>query len=146
MSPIPWVQLRGIFKHLHFPTMRLTDRIRVAYDYPEDALDPGEIFHDAIGTIFDDDVKDQHGDPDSTILYDSEKYGTLKLKVADPEGTADWRLFSHYLWNAGLKMAVLVGQEDKRFKVGGDQGRENSNGWQWRIQGEKVLELGSGAE
>ncbi|KAF2231336.1 hypothetical protein EV356DRAFT_525983 [Viridothelium virens] len=101
--------------------MRLTDRIQTVPDDPEEATDPADIFHDAVGSIFSDDVRDQHGHPSATILYKSEKYGTLKLKVATPEQELDWRLFAHYLWNAGVKMAIL-----------------------WNVAGERVLELGSG--
>lgn len=125
--------------------MRLTDRLQTVLDDPEVDPDPADIFHDALGSILNDDVRDQHGLPTATILYESKKYGTLKLKVANPDDT-EWTLFAHYLWNAGVKMAVLVGQEDERFQGQTDQGNTDTKGWQWKVEGEKVLELGSGTE
>ncbi|KAL9074051.1 MAG: hypothetical protein Q9157_004519 [Trypethelium eluteriae] len=127
--------------------MRLTDRIQTVPDDPEEATDPADIFHDAVGSIFSDDVRDQHGHPSATILYKSEKYGTLKLKVATPEQELDWRLFAHYLWNAGVKMAILVGGEDEKCEEEGKiPAMKSIKGWQWNVAGERVLELGSGAE
>ena len=126
--------------------MRLTDRIRTVLDNPNETPDPADLFHDALGSIFSDDVRDQHGDPSATIFYQSEKYGTLELKVADPDADSEWNLFAHYLWNAGVKMAALVGQEDENFETRIDQGSIGVRGWQWKVEGEKVLELGSGAE
>ncbi|KAL9084428.1 MAG: hypothetical protein Q9165_008066 [Trypethelium subeluteriae] len=126
--------------------MRLTDRIETVSDDPEEAADPGNIFHDALGSIFSD-TRDQHGHPRATILYKSEKYGTLRLKVETPDQEQDWRLFAHYLWNAGVKMATLVGGEDEKYKEEGKiPGMQNIKGWPWNIAGERVLELGSGAE
>ncbi|KAI9653759.1 MAG: hypothetical protein M1821_006954 [Bathelium mastoideum] len=120
--------------------MRLTDRIQTVFDDdPEQPLAPEDIFDDALGSLFTDDVKDQYGHPSATILYNSTKYGVVKLKLADPDATEDWKLFAHFLWNAGLKMAVMVSQEDDW------QTNQDNKGWQWTVSGETVLELGCGA-
>ncbi|KAI9702214.1 MAG: hypothetical protein M1820_006296 [Bogoriella megaspora] len=121
--------------------MRLTDHIHTQSDSSE--VDPSGLFHGSSGSIFSCDVKNQHGDPKSTVYYRSDKFGTLKLRVAEPESQVDRRLFAHHIWNAGLKMAVLLSGEDQRHQ----QQRESNlhTGWQWNVKGERVLELGSGA-
>ena len=118
--------------------MRTTDRIQTVFPEPDKDLDPADIFHDGLGSIFSDTVQDQHGDPSAVILYKSEKYGILKLKVVDPNEGGEWKLFAHYVWNAGVRMAVLVGQEEHII--------EESKRWQWNVEGQMVLELGSGME
>ncbi|KAF2486561.1 hypothetical protein BDY17DRAFT_245438 [Neohortaea acidophila] len=94
-----------------------------------------DIFASAPGLIFPDDTRNSHGDAGATIVYKSARFGEVELKTADPVGEGERLLFGHYLWNAGIKLAGLVGEE-------GDHGGEE--GLKWRVEGEDVLELGSG--
>ncbi|KAH7382201.1 putative methyltransferase-domain-containing protein [Pyrenochaeta sp. MPI-SDFR-AT-0127] len=93
-------------------------------------LEPEDIFGSSLGSIFTDDLQNQHGDdPETVILYRSAKYGELEFRTADVNCEEQRRKFAHYLWNAGVLMGELVsGREEKR----------------WRVQGETVLELGAG--
>lgn len=94
---------------------------------------PEDIFASAPGLIFTDDLRTQHGDPGSTIVYKSSQFGNIELKTADPESEDERKLFGHYLWNAGVKMAELIGRAD--FD-GEDE--------KWSVKGRTVLELGAG--
>lgn len=105
----------------------LTDAIQVI---PPDRDDePEDIFAAAPGLIFPDDLRNQHGDPDSTIIYRNPRLASIELKTADPNGEDERQLFSHYLWNAGIKMANLISETDNM---------------KWSVQGHRVLELGAG--
>jgi hypothetical protein len=144
--------------------MRLTDRITTEADNPSPAsLDPADILHDCLGSIFTDDARNQHGNPTDTIRYHSDKYGVINVRVADPDHHGERSLFAHYLWNAGIKMAVLIGGEDDRLhersrntaqilKSPGSLSQTStamqglSKAWQWNIKAKKVLELGSGVQ
>lgn len=74
-----------------------------------------------------------HGDERSTLVYHSARFGDIRLKVAGPESEQDRRLFGHYLWNAGLKMAELISEKDDLESP-------------WMVKDSKTLELGAGAE
>nr|POE88411.1 protein n-methyltransferase nnt1 [Quercus suber] len=104
----------------------LTDLIRIVSTDVED--EPEDIFAYTPGLIFTDDLRNIHGDPSSTIVYLSGKYGEIALRTADPETENERKLFSHYLWNAGIKMAELVSGDDET----------------WTVKNETVLELGAG--
>ncbi|KAF4535934.1 Nicotinamide n-methyltransferase [Lasiodiplodia theobromae] len=128
--------------------------------------DPEDIFATALGTIFTDDLRNQHGDPGCLITYLSRRLDAgIDLAVAEPAGEEERKKFAHYLWNAGVLMAELCGgrprwgvegtEAGERSRVLGglewrldggrrqwwvDEGEEGS----WRVEGEKVLELGAG--
>lgn len=87
-----------------------------------------DIFSSALGLIFTDDLRNQHGDPGSSVIYKSKSYGDMELRLSDPAGEDSRKLFSQYLWNAGVQMAEYVGEERGK----------------WSAEGEKVLELGAG--
>ncbi|KUJ20923.1 uncharacterized protein LY89DRAFT_729740 [Mollisia scopiformis] len=107
----------------------LTDKIRVSG--PE-SNDPEDILFSTLGVIFPDDITNQHGDSTSSVIYLSSTFGSLTLSLADPQGEDNRRLFSHFLWNAGLQLAEFI-------ELGKDEvGRE------WSVKGERVLELGAG--
>lgn len=108
--------------------MALTDLITVIP--PDDDDDPEDIFAAAPGLIFTDDLRNMHGDDRSILVYTSKRFGDIELRTADPESENDRRLFAHYLWNAGIKMAELISQEDS----------------EWSVKGEIVLELGAGGD
>lgn len=105
----------------------LTDLVRVIP--PDKDEDPEDIFAFAPGLIFTDDLRNLHGDPDSVVVYQSKRFGSIELRTADPEGETERRLFSHYVWNASIKLAELVSSDDVA----------------WHVEGETVLELGAGA-
>ncbi|KAF2275532.1 uncharacterized protein EI97DRAFT_77559 [Westerdykella ornata] len=106
---------------------------------------PEDIFSTTLGSLFPDDLQNQHGDADAdaVIVYASRRLGDLEFRTADVHGEEQRTKFAHYLWNAGVLMAELVaGREGD-----GDDGewwlsREEEG--KWDVQGEKVLELGAG--
>ncbi|KAK5135454.1 hypothetical protein LTR08_005242 [Meristemomyces frigidus] len=107
----------------------LTNLIQiVAPDLDEE---PEDIFACAPGLIFTDDLRTHHGDPGSTIIYKSKRFGDIELRTADPEVEDERRLFAQYLWNAGIKMVELISDE-------------TANDGSWSVMGERVLELGAG--
>lgn len=107
--------------------MTLTDLIAVIR--PDDEEDPEDIFAAAPGLIFTDDLRNLHGDDRSTLVYKSRRFGNIELRTADPASENDRKLFAHYLWNAGIKMAEMISQEEDS---------------RWSVKGERVLELGAG--
>jgi EEF1A N-terminal glycine/lysine methyltransferase len=106
----------------------LTDKIRLSG--PE-SNDPEDILSSSLGVIFPDDITNQHGDRDNSVIYLSPSFGPLTLTLADPQGEDSRKLFSHFLWNAGLQLAEFIEEGDL-------QGRD------WSVEGERVLELGAG--
>lgn len=97
---------------------------------PDDEDDVEDIFAAAPGLIFTDDLRNMHGDDRTTLVYKSKRFGDLELRTAAPESENDRRLFAHYLWNAGIKMAELISEE----------------GSPWSVKDERVLELGAGVK
>jgi len=77
--------------------------------------------------IFPDDIINQHGDLEHQVIYQSPRFKDIQLSLADPEGEDSRRLFSHFLWNAGLQLAEFIEEE-------GD----------WNVRGSNVIELGAG--
>lgn len=126
-------------------------------------LQPEDIFGDTLGAIFTDDLQNQHGENGNTVvLYRSGHYGEIELRTADINSEEERRKFAHYLWNAGVLMAELVGARpeqvnregstSQRQNVRSDQEFQNGGWWvsreeekNWTVQGERVLELGAGA-
>ena len=115
----------------------LTSLVRLPVSSEPDSIE--DIFSCALGLIFTDDLRDQHGDPGSTVIYRSRAFGDLELSLVDPVGEEDRRLFAQYLWNAGVQIGEFIGNavvEDGK----GTSIREIP----WNVRGEKVLELGAG--
>ncbi|OMP87064.1 putative nicotinamide N-methyltransferase [Diplodia seriata] len=122
--------------------------------------DPEDVFATALGTIFTDDLRNQHGDPGCVIAYLSRRLdGPVDLHVADPQGEEERKKFAHYLWNAGVLMAELCGgrpawgggEEDRvlgglewRLHAGREWWVDAGEEACWRVEGERVLELGAG--
>ncbi|MCJ1377969.1 hypothetical protein MMC17_001065 [Xylographa soralifera] len=97
-----------------------------------------DIFSSALGTIFTDDLLNQHGDPGSSVIYKSKACGDLELQLVDPRGEDARKLFAQYLWNSGLLMAELIGG-------GTEDGQAmKARGGSWNVKGETVMELGAG--
>lgn len=95
---------------------------------PDKDDEPEDIFASAPGLIFTDDLSNIHGDPDSVVVYQSKRFGNIELRTADPMDEYERRLFSHYVWNASIKLAELL----------------STGGSGWSVHGETVLELGAG--
>ena len=116
--------------HINNLETSLSSLVRVILPSGED--EPEDIFASAPGFLFTDDLTNSHGAPESIIQYKNKRFGQIELQTADVEGEQERTLFSHYLWNAGLKLGELITyadqQEDKR----------------WSVEGERVIELGAG--
>lgn len=95
-----------------------------------------DFFASAPGLLFTDDLRNLHGDPGFLITYKSQRFGNIELTTADPNGEEERRLFSHYLWNAGILMAE---------RVSGQRLLNDEEKKQWSVDGKSVLELGAGA-
>jgi hypothetical protein len=163
--------LLGAQKHVAIPsrlsssqggyhaTTMLPNLLRLIPDTPS-SPSAEDIFSSALSTLFPDDLQVQHGDPDTRIVYRSAAHGDLELRCADVAGEEDLTKFAHYLWNAGVLMAEIVGGRGSQEKDGdgteGDEwgkrefrggrswwieGREEET---WAVKGHKVLELGAG--
>jgi nicotinamide N-methyltransferase len=102
----------------------LTDRIRLS---GESSNEPEDILSSSLGVIFPDDITHHHGDSDNNVIYLSPAFGPLELSLADPQAEDHRRLFSHFLWNAGLQLAEFI-----------------EGGAGWEVQGQRVLEFGAG--
>jgi nicotinamide N-methyltransferase len=103
----------------------LTDKIH----FPNPTNEPEDILSSSLGVIFPDDITNQHGDPSTPVIYLSSTFGPLHLTLADPQGEDNRRLFSHFLWNAGVLLAELI-----------EEGKET----EWGVRGESVREVGAG--
>lgn len=97
---------------------------------------PEDIFSSSLNLISPDGSRNSHGDPGATIIYDSKKFGSIKLSLANPEDREDRLLMAHYLWNASLQLAELI----SGFGVHDTLAAEVD----WDVQGKKVIELGAG--
>lgn len=105
----------------------ITDLVQIVAPDKDDEVE--DIFACAPGLIFPDNLRNLHGSPDSLIIYKSARFGDIELTTADPTLHDERQLFSHYLWNAGIKIAELISQEDAR---------------EWNVKEQTVLELGAG--
>lgn len=112
----------------------LTDLIKIVPPDSEETVE--DIFAAAPGFLFTDDLRNQHGDAGDVIIYKSARFGDLSLLTSDPSGEDERRLFSHYLWNAGVLMAERV--SGQRMLSDGERD-------EWSVEGQSVLELGAGA-
>merc|ERR1711977_782454 len=93
----------------------LTDKIRLSG--PE-TNEPEDYLSSSLAVIFPDDITNQHGDRESSVLYLSPSHGSLELTLADPQGEDSRKLFSHFLWNAGVQLAEFIEERRKSFGVG----------------------------
>ncbi|KAK4088314.1 hypothetical protein Purlil1_7193 [Purpureocillium lilacinum] len=128
--------------------MALTSRISLKGSEPSG---PEDYLSTSLGVIFPDDVTNQHGDAEHSLVYASPHLPQpLLLDLADPEGETDRRLFSHYLWNASLLLAELVerdtlGVPDADQGDGGDEaGVGLGEGVSFDVRGKAIVELGAG--
>ena len=115
----------------------LTSLVRLPV--PAEPASIEDIFSSSIGFIFTDDLRNQHGDPGSSVIYKSKAFGDIKLKLVEPEGEDGRRLFAQYLWNSGVLMAEFIGGGTLDGKA------MEARGGSWNVTGERILELGAGA-
>jgi hypothetical protein len=121
--------------------------------------DAEDYFQSCLGLVFTDDLQNQHGDADTYVTYRSNGYGDLDFEIADPQGEVERMKFAHYLWNAGVLMAELVGGRERETENEGQEEEEwgrrvfaDGKEWwvedneekQWDVEGETVIELGAG--
>lgn len=147
-------RLRPLRKHAQPPPSESAPRP----DFEDqDALtddSPEDLFTSFLPYLFPDDAPPFHGDPGQHLLYSSPRYGELDIMVPSYPSQSDKpseevaagmkqedgkenkvekerRLFAHFLWSAAMVVA---------------EGIENDDGGEgvWRVNGERVLELGAG--
>ncbi|PTB63534.1 hypothetical protein BBK36DRAFT_1171747 [Trichoderma citrinoviride] len=127
----------------------LTSRISLQGDEPDG---PEDYLSTSLGVIFPDDIVNQHGDAEHSLVYASPKLPKpLLIELADPEGETDRRLFSHYLWNASLLLAELIERDslEKEEEEGAtdvEEGKDEGlgKGVSFDTRGLSTLELGAG--
>ncbi|KAL7899058.1 hypothetical protein HDV63DRAFT_395454 [Trichoderma sp. SZMC 28014] len=121
----------------------LTSRITLKGDEP---AGPEDYLSTSLGVIFPDDVTNQHGDAEHSLIYASPKLPKpLLIELAEPEGETDRRLFSHYLWNASLLLAEFI----ERDSLEADESEEDTGlglgeGLSFDTRGLSTVELGAG--
>ncbi|TFA99997.1 Protein N-methyltransferase NNT1 [Trichoderma ghanense] len=117
----------------------LTSRISLQGDEPDG---PEDYLSTSLGVIFPDDIVNQHGDAEHSLIYASPKLPKpLLIELADPEGETDRRLFSHYLWNASLLLAELIERDSLED---GEKDEGLGKGISFDTRGLATLELGAG--
>ncbi|KAI9155254.1 nicotinamide N-methyltransferase [Paramyrothecium foliicola] len=124
--------------------MALTSRITLS---GAEASEPEDYLSSALGVIFPDDVTNQHGDSEHSLIYTSPRLPKpLLLDLADPVGDTDRRLFSHYLWNASLLLAELVERDSLPPSPPGVEKPDAGlgAGVDFDVRGLDIMELGAG--
>ena len=112
----------------------LTFKIRLP-EVPKSS--PEDIYSNAVGLLFPDNVQTCHGDPGSHITYLSKRFGDMKLSLVDPRDQDERVLFAHYIWNSGIQMAEFISD-------GSDLTKGEERDGRWDVAGHSILELGSG--
>ncbi|KAK7420005.1 hypothetical protein QQX98_003011 [Neonectria punicea] len=120
--------------------MSLTWRITLKSDQPDE---PEDFFSTSLGVIFPDDVTNQHGDAEHSLIYTSPHLPKpLVIDLANPTDEGDRSLFSHYLWNASLLLAEFI--EADSLGVPLDRPRAAADSLSFDARGLDTLELGAG--
>lgn len=119
----------------------LTSRITLKGDEP---AGPEDYLSTSLGVIFPDDVTNQHGDAEHSLIYASPKLPKpLLIELAEPEGETDRRLFSHYLWNASLLLAEFI-ERDSLEAESEETELGLGEGLSFDTRGLSTVELGAG--
>lgn len=72
--------------------------------------------------------------PGATITYDSGDFGDVEIKLPpNPNHREDSDLMAHYLWDSSLLLSQLIAGS-----------KQQNNDPRWSVEGQHVLELGSG--
>lgn len=119
----------------------ITSRITLLPNAPAANLEEEQedILSSSLGVIFPDDITNQHGDAQNSVIYSSPSYGEILLTLADPAAESR-TLFSHFLWNAGVELGILMEEG-----AGGGEGLlGKTKEVDWSVKGERVLEVGAG--
>lgn len=111
----------------------LTDLIETIDDNPEESVE--DILSSAQKFLFPEDVRNLHGEHGTTIVYKSHQFGNISILTADPDGEDERKLFSHYLWNAGILMAE---------RISGNRMLSDQETIDWSVENQTVLEVGAG--
>ncbi|KAI0118473.1 hypothetical protein F4776DRAFT_254801 [Hypoxylon sp. NC0597] len=120
--------------------MALTSRISLQ---GPPTSDPEDYLSSSLGVIFPDDVTNQHGDAEHSLIYTSPHLPRpLHISLADPDQETDRKLFSHYLWNASLLLAEFV--EAGALELPLDVGLGRLTPADFDVRGLETLELGAG--
>lgn len=119
--------------------MSLTWRITLK----DDTVDgPEDYFGASLGVIFPDDITNQHGDAEHSLIYTSPHLPKpLLIDLADPVKEEGRNLFSDYLWNASLLLGEFV--EADSLGVPLDQPRAAQESLSFDVKGLDMLELGA---
>lgn len=126
--------------------MALTSRISLKGSEP---AGPEDYLSTSLGVIFPDDVTNQHGDAEHSLIYASPHLPKpLYLELAEPTEETDRRLFSHFLWNSSLLLAELI-ERDTLGVADSDRDEANvttpaSEGVSFDVRGKSIMELGAG--
>lgn len=106
----------------------LTDNVRTV---PKASLGADDVLSCSLANLFPDDERNQHGNSDQVVVYDSPRFGEVFLTLANPAEGRPRRLFAHYLWNASIWLAAAM--SDAQLST------------MWDVRDQSVLELGAGA-
>lgn len=126
--------------------MALTSRISLKGSEP---AGPEDFLSTSLGVIFPDDVTNQHGDDEHSLIYASPYLPKpLHIELTEPVGDTERRLFSHYLWNSSLLLAELI-ERDTLGVLDADRddstkGTTLGSGVSFDIRGKSIMELGAG--
>ena len=122
--------------------MSLTTRLTLTG--PEATL-PEDILSTCLGTIFPDDVNNQHGDATHNLLYTSPHLPhPLPLTLAQVQDESDRHLFSHFLWNSALLLAELIEADTLGLSTGEGNGGVAPRVGVFDVSGLRTIELGAG--
>lgn len=125
--------------------MSLTSRISLKGIESTDS--PEDVFSASLGVIFPDDVTNQHGDDENSLVYTSPHLPKpLYIELANPTGETDRELFSHYLWNSSLLLAELIEADTLGLAKDARDAKAQSFSKRvsFNVRGLKTLELGAG--
>jgi len=107
-----------------------------------------DIFASSLSVLFTDDTQNSHGTPGHVVIYDSPKYGEIKLDIPQhPDVEEGRKLFAHYLWNAGVVSADAIEVASSDYETSGEVVADDKVNWNkryWDVKGADVLELGAG--
>jgi predicted nicotinamide N-methyase len=111
---------------------------------------PEDFLSTSLGVIFPDDVTNQHGDAEHSLVYASPHLPKpLHIELAEPVGESDRALFSHHLWNSSLLLAELIEKDTLGLGLGAGDASDSpaattKTGVSFDIRGKSIVELGAG--
>lgn len=150
--------------HQH-PTFAPPPDFQDQHDDPTD--EPEDLFTSFLPHLFPDDAPPFHGDPGQHLLYSSPRFGDLDIMVPSYPSQSDKpseeiaaglaredgkvndveqerKLFAHFLWSAAMVVAEGIENAAALESGSGSVPSGNNDTALWRVNGERVLELGAG--